>query len=80
MAIEKIYLYQNTSCLPDEVLCHRIGLVPIRADPRLFNFPSQKLKLVTEGDEVDTEPEGIPDENLIFNFHVSLGLIRPCDV
>ena len=36
MAIEKVYLYQNTSLIPDEVLAHRLGLIPIKADPRKF--------------------------------------------
>ncbi|CAG9325246.1 unnamed protein product [Blepharisma stoltei] len=38
MAIEDINLWQNTSVIPDEVLAHRIGLIPIDADPRLFKF------------------------------------------
>lgn len=29
MAIEKVNLWQNTSIIPDESLCHRIGLIPI---------------------------------------------------
>ncbi|GBO15071.1 DNA-directed RNA polymerases I and III subunit RPAC1 [Araneus ventricosus] len=36
MAIDKIHLYNNTTVIPDEVLTHRIGLVPIKVDPRLF--------------------------------------------
>ncbi|EGR28416.1 polymerase i polypeptide 30kda, putative [Ichthyophthirius multifiliis] len=36
MAIHKVYIYQNTSIIPDEVLAHRLGLLPIQADPRLF--------------------------------------------
>ena len=36
MAIEKVNLYQNTSIIPDEVLAHRLGLIPINIDPRLF--------------------------------------------
>ncbi len=36
MAIEKVNLYQNTSIIPDEVLAHRLGLIPINVDPRLF--------------------------------------------
>ena len=36
MAIEKVYIYQNTSLIPDEVLAHRLGLIPIKADPRKF--------------------------------------------
>lgn len=38
MAIEKVYFVNNTSVIQDEVLAHRLGLVPIRADPRLFEF------------------------------------------
>ena len=38
MAIENAFVYTNTSVLPDEILCHRIGLVPINADPRQFQL------------------------------------------
>lgn len=38
MAIDRINLYQNTSIIQDEVLVHRIGLIPIRADPRVFSY------------------------------------------
>ena len=34
MAIEKVYMMNNTSLMPDEVLAHRMGLIPIKADPR----------------------------------------------
>ena len=36
VAIEKVNLYQNTSLLPDEMLCHRLGLVPLKIDPSLL--------------------------------------------
>jgi len=39
MAIEKVYMYQNTSIMQDEVLAHRLGLLPLTADPRLFTYP-----------------------------------------
>ena len=38
MAIEKVTIIQNTSVIPDEVLAHRMGLIPIKADPRLYEF------------------------------------------
>lgn len=38
MAIEKVHIYSNTSIIQDEVLAHRLGLVPIHADPRLFEY------------------------------------------
>jgi DNA-directed RNA polymerase I and III subunit RPAC1 len=33
MAFHKVFLYQNTSVIPDELLVHRLGLLPIQADP-----------------------------------------------
>lgn len=38
MAIDICNFYQNTSIIPDEVLAHRLGLVPIFADANLFNY------------------------------------------
>jgi DNA-directed RNA polymerase alpha subunit len=38
VAIEKVYIANNTSVIQDEVLAHRLGLVPIKADPRLFDY------------------------------------------
>uniref|UniRef100_A0A8D3D8Q7 DNA-directed RNA polymerase RpoA/D/Rpb3-type domain-containing protein n=1 Tax=Scophthalmus maximus TaxID=52904 RepID=A0A8D3D8Q7_SCOMX len=48
MAIEKVFIYNNTSIVQDEVLAHRLGLIPIKADPRLFEYRN------TEGSEIDT--------------------------
>lgn len=42
MAIEKVNMWQNTSVIPDEVLAHRMGLIPIKADPRLFEYKEAK--------------------------------------
>lgn len=36
MAIDRVFVLNNTSMLEDEVLAHRLGLIPIRADPRFF--------------------------------------------
>lgn len=38
MAFEKVYIYNNTSIIQDEVLAHRLGLIPLKADPRLFEY------------------------------------------
>jgi DNA-directed RNA polymerase I and III subunit RPAC1 len=32
MAFHKVLLFQNTSVLPDELLVHRLGLLPIKVD------------------------------------------------
>ena len=36
MAFDKILMYNNTSIIQDEVLAHRLGLIPLKADARLF--------------------------------------------
>lgn len=38
MAIEKVIVVNNTSLLQDEILAHRLGLIPLKADPRLFEL------------------------------------------
>lgn len=38
MAIENVYIFDNTSVIQDEVLAHRLGLVPIRADAEEFDY------------------------------------------
>ena len=40
MAIEKVYIYNNTSIIQDEVFAHRLGLIPLKADPRKFQWKS----------------------------------------
>uniref|UniRef100_A0A8C2A7E1 DNA-directed RNA polymerases I and III subunit RPAC1 n=1 Tax=Cyprinus carpio TaxID=7962 RepID=A0A8C2A7E1_CYPCA len=51
MAIEKVFIYNNTSIIQDEILAHRLGLVPIKADPRLFEYRNPEDQ---EGTEIDT--------------------------
>ena len=59
LAIEDVTFLENTSSLYDDTIAHRLGLVPIRTDPTLFNFrekctcggagcASCTLKLTTE--------------------------------
>ncbi|CAB3398118.1 unnamed protein product [Caenorhabditis bovis] len=72
MALEKIYLYQNTSVIQDEVLCHRLGLLPLNVDPRKFCFPTTKVVGVNEeGVDCEEEPAGDPKRNLIFKINVT---------
>ena len=42
IAIEDVYLYNNTSIVQDEVLSQRLGLIPLKVDPR-------KMKMIKEG-------------------------------
>ena len=38
MAIEKVFVVNNTSVVADEIFAHRLGLVPIKADPSRFEY------------------------------------------
>lgn len=38
IAIEKVHVFNNTSLLQDEFLAHRLGLIPIKIDPRLLEW------------------------------------------
>ncbi|KAL4433723.1 hypothetical protein ABPG75_000164 [Micractinium tetrahymenae] len=42
MAIEHVYIVNNTSVIQDEVLSHRLGLVPLKVDPRLFQYKAKE--------------------------------------
>nr|XP_057934406.1 DNA-directed RNA polymerases I and III subunit RPAC1 isoform X2 [Doryrhamphus excisus] len=55
MAIEKVFIYNNTSIVQDEVLAQRLGLIPIKADPCLFEYrSSDKESAEEEESEIDT--------------------------
>lgn len=43
MAIERVYVSENTSVIQDEVLSHRLGLIPLKADPREFEMMTGAL-------------------------------------
>ncbi|KAI1784403.1 hypothetical protein LXA43DRAFT_1101440 [Ganoderma leucocontextum] len=41
IAIEAVYVFNNTSVIHCKVLYHRLDLIPLNVDPRLFEFRSQ---------------------------------------
>lgn len=43
IAIEHCFIYNNTSVIQDEMLAHRMGLIPLRADPTLFKWKPSSL-------------------------------------
>ncbi|KAJ3122575.1 DNA-directed RNA polymerase core subunit rpc40, partial [Nowakowskiella sp. JEL0407] len=66
MAIETVFVYQNNGIMHDEVMSHRFGLIPIKADPRLFQFRAPNKDLV--GPECDFGPT---DKNtIVFKLQV----------
>lgn len=71
MAIETVNIYNNSSILQDEVLAHRLGLVPIKVDPRLFEYKDvdSRDQSVQQGDGSVEDGEGETEENTII-FHL----------
>lgn len=71
MAIETVNIYNNTSILQDEVLAHRLGLVPIKADPRLFEYKEvdSRDQAVPQGDGSVESGEGEDETNTLV-FHL----------
>lgn len=53
-AIERVLLFQNTSIIQDEVLCHRLGLIPIHADARQFEYSHQSKPVPNTPNELNT--------------------------
>lgn len=43
VAIESVYVWNNTSIVVDEVLSHRLGLVPLKIDPERLAFRGSEL-------------------------------------
>jgi DNA-directed RNA polymerase I and III subunit RPAC1 len=65
VAIEVVGVLNNTGVMPDEVLCHRLGLVPINFDPHLVEFP-----------EIDNPIQDDSNDSsrvLLFGLHVKGG-------
>ena len=58
VAIEHVYMWCNTSIIHDEVLAHRIGLVPLNVDARLF-------------DEIEPGEDPTDRNTLVFRLAVS---------
>lgn len=55
VAAEYVYFLNNTSVIQDEVLAHRIGLVPLKVDPDMLSWVDSNLP----------EDEKFTDENTI---------------
>ncbi|KAG8823501.1 DNA-directed RNA polymerase core subunit rpc40 [Serendipita sp. 399] len=60
LAIERVYIYNNTSVIQDEVLSHRLGLVPLRIDPRLM-----------EDAPVDYQTQSTDRNTIVFSLNVA---------
>jgi DNA-directed RNA polymerase I and III subunit RPAC1 len=67
MAIETIYMWNNTSLIHDEVLSHRLGMIPINVDPRLFDEYGLEI------DENTGEHAATDRNTIVFRLNVTCG-------
>ncbi|CAO3620351.1 unnamed protein product [Mucor hiemalis] len=87
MAIEKVYVMNNTSIIQDEVVAHRLGLIPIKADPIEFDYMTEdggptdlntlvfKLKKKCEFNPEAAADETDPSKKYINSFVLSGDLV-----
>ncbi|CCK68413.1 DNA-directed RNA polymerase core subunit RPC40 KNAG_0A07600 [Huiozyma naganishii CBS 8797] len=72
VAAEYVYVMNNTSVIQDEVLAHRIGMIPLKVDPDMLTWIDQSL----------SEEEKFTDENtvvLTLNVKCTRNLNAPKD-
>jgi len=67
MAVDRVFIYNNTSVIQDEVLAHRLGLIPFRADHRLFEMHKKSTEKVRDGDE---DPMKVDQDTLVFKLQI----------
>jgi len=67
MAVDRVFIYNNTSVIQDEVLAHRLGLIPFRADQRLFEMHKKSTEKVKDGDE---DPMTVDQDTLVFKLQI----------
>jgi len=41
LAVDWIEVHENNSALFDEIIAHRLGMIPLSFDPKKFNFQDQ---------------------------------------
>lgn len=69
IAIERVDMYNNTSIIQDEVLAHRLGLIPLNIDPRVMLWEHEAAleakrrgrsnsNIMEEGDSNDDNNKG----------------------
>lgn len=74
MAIEKVMIKSNTSIIQDEVLAHRLGLIPLKADPRLFEYRPEGMLHVFFNNKSSGEYD---DNNMITRLSINILVSSP---
>jgi DNA-directed RNA polymerases I and III subunit RPAC1 len=64
IAIEKVWFSANSGIIQDEVLAHRVGLVPLKLDPRKLDYVQKSA----EGEDEETDAD-----TLVLHLNVFFG-------
>jgi len=67
MAVDRVFIYNNTSVIQDEVLAHRLGLIPFKADHRLFEMHKKSTEKVKDSDE---DAMAVDQDTLVFKLQI----------
>jgi len=67
MAVDRVFIYNNTSVIQDEVLAHRLGLIPYKADHRLFEMHKKPVEKAKDADE---DPMKADQDTLVFKLQI----------
>ena len=67
-------MYNNTSIIQDEVLSHRLGLIPLRADPRKFDWYREENddKSKDNSKDINTSPANYGNETNSLEFELKV--------
>ncbi|KAK5141390.1 hypothetical protein LTR04_002625, partial [Oleoguttula sp. CCFEE 6159] len=65
LAIEEVYIFNNTSIIQDEVLAHRLGLIPLTGNPEGFRWLQWFRKPDPEDPSSDSKASVPSDYNTI---------------
>lgn len=66
MALEYVYMWNNSGLIHDEVLSHRLGLIPLNVDPRLFDMYGLDV-------DEDGNPAATDRNTIVFRLNVTCG-------
>lgn len=80
VCIENVYVWNNTSVIVDEVLAHRLGLIPLNVDPNLMDMKDHSNSVATDRNTIvftlnvdctrkTSAPAGTTDPSQLYNNH-----------
>lgn len=69
VAINRVYIKNNTSIMQDEVLAHRLGLLPLLVDPKMLKDPPPREEILNVA--IDEIPAPDPEVHLVFELQVT---------